>query len=118
MIKIHVYAGRKKKEPVTFKRSTDNFHSAECQVPGDLLALLDRARSRFDLEAALGTFCVRGSAHRAAGDCSAQDRNWDKKHYASGRGRRVQSQYLIAELERRSSFLPRFERIGSSRSKG
>ena len=26
----------KKKEPVTFKRSTDNFHSAECQVPGDL----------------------------------------------------------------------------------
>ena len=34
MIKIHVYAGRKKKKPVTFKRSTDNFHSAECQVPG------------------------------------------------------------------------------------
>ena len=46
----------RKKEAVTFKRSTDNVRSAECQDMRDLLALISRARSRLDLEAALA--CV------------------------------------------------------------
>ena len=43
IFKSSCLAGRKKL--VKFKRSTDNFHSAECQDTGDLLALPSQARS-------------------------------------------------------------------------
>ena len=76
--------GRKRKEIVTLKRSTDNFRPAECQYIGDLLALLGRARICCKITIISGgSLCIYESAQRAAGGCSAQDSNWDKNHYAS-----------------------------------
>ena len=56
----------RKKEAVTFKRSTDNVRSAECQDMRDLLALISRARARLDLEAALASIALPSELQVAA----------------------------------------------------